>query len=83
MAFSSFDAKGTPQAQLRFFIENLNPKDQKLFRSIRSAVRKRLPTANELCMTTTPSWSSGIRRTMYPRMGSSQSPRVRMACAFT
>ena len=48
MAFSSFDAKGTPQAQLRFFIENLNPREQKLFRSVRSAVRKRLPTANEL-----------------------------------
>lgn len=48
MAASSFDPKGTAQAQLRFFIENLDPKQQALFRSVRAAVRKRLPTANEL-----------------------------------
>ena len=48
MAVSSFDAKGTPEAQLRFFIENFDPKEQRLIRSVRSAVRKRLPTANEL-----------------------------------
>ena len=48
MAVSSFSAKGTPEAQLRLFIENFDPKEQKLIRSVRSAVRKRLPTANEL-----------------------------------
>ena len=48
MAVSSVDAKGTPEAQLRSLIEKFDPKDQKLIRSIRSAVRKRLPAANEL-----------------------------------
>jgi len=48
MAVSAFDPRGTPQAQLRFFIENLNPREQKLFRAVRAAVRKRMPTANEL-----------------------------------
>ena len=38
----------TPEAQLRSLIENFDPKNQKLIRSVRSAVRKRLPTANEL-----------------------------------
>lgn len=36
------------EAQLRSFIEKFDLKDQKLIRSVRSAVRKRLPTANEL-----------------------------------
>lgn len=48
MAVSSVDAKGTPEAQLRSLIEKFEPKDQKFIRSVRSAVRKRLPTANEL-----------------------------------
>jgi hypothetical protein len=48
MAVRSLNAKGTPEAQLRFFIENFDPKEQRLIRSVRSAVRKRLPTANEL-----------------------------------
>jgi hypothetical protein len=48
MAVKSFDAKGTPEAQLRFFIGMFDPVEQKLIRSVRSAVRKRLPTANEL-----------------------------------
>jgi hypothetical protein len=38
----------TPEAQLRSFNDRLDPKQQKLVRSIRSAVRKRFPTANEL-----------------------------------
>ena len=43
------DSKGqTPESQLRSFIEKFDPKDQKLIRSVRSAVRKRFPTANEL-----------------------------------
>ena len=38
----------TPDAQVRSFINRFDPKDQKLFRSVRAAVRKRFPTANEL-----------------------------------
>jgi len=38
----------TPEAQLRCFIDNFDRSNQKLIRSIRSAVRKRFPTANEL-----------------------------------
>ena len=40
--------KPTPEAQLRAYIDKLDPKNQKLFRSVRAAVRKRFPTANEL-----------------------------------
>jgi hypothetical protein len=40
--------KRTPEAQLRSFIDRFDPKDQKLIRSVRAVVRKRLPTANEL-----------------------------------
>src|SRR3954454_15983628 len=40
--------KRTPEAQLRAYIDKLDPKDQKLFRSVRAALRKRFPTANEL-----------------------------------
>ena len=40
--------KRTPEAQLRAYIDKLEPKNQKLFRSVRAAVRKRFPTANEL-----------------------------------
>ena len=47
MAVSSHGAKGTPDAQLRAHIEKFDPKHQKLIRSVRSAVRKRLPAANE------------------------------------
>jgi hypothetical protein len=38
----------TPEAQLGFFIDRFDPKGQELFRSVRAAVRKRFPTANEL-----------------------------------
>ena len=48
MAVSSSGAKRTPEAQLRAFIEDFEPRDQRLIRSVRSVVRKRLPTANEL-----------------------------------
>lgn len=40
--------KPKPEAQLRAYIAKLDPKIQKLFRAVRAAVRKRLPTANEL-----------------------------------
>lgn len=48
MVVRSVSAKGTPEAQLRSLIEKFDPKDQRLIRSVRSALRKRLPTANEL-----------------------------------
>ena len=48
MAATSVPAKETPEAQLRVLIEKLHPKDQRLIRSVRSSVRERLPTANEL-----------------------------------
>ena len=48
MAVKSDKAKSTPEAQLRSFIDKFDPKDQKLIRSVRAAVRKRFPTANEL-----------------------------------
>lgn len=40
--------KPDPEAQLRSFLDRFDPKDQKLIRSIRAAVRKRFPTANEV-----------------------------------
>jgi hypothetical protein len=40
--------KRTPEAQLRSSINRFDPKGQKLFRSVRAAVRKRFPAANEL-----------------------------------
>lgn len=48
MAVKSAGAKITPETQLRSLIEKFDPKDQSLIRAVRSAVRKRLPTANEL-----------------------------------
>jgi len=48
MAAKTDSAKGTPEAQLRCLIGYFDPKSQKLMRSIRSAVRKRFPTANEI-----------------------------------
>jgi hypothetical protein len=38
----------TEEAQLRAFIGKFDAKDQRLIRAVRSAVRKRLPTAHEL-----------------------------------
>jgi hypothetical protein len=40
--------KRTPEAELRSYINRSDPKDQRLVRSVRAAVRKRFPTANEL-----------------------------------
>jgi hypothetical protein len=48
MAVRSVGAKGTPAAQLKALIEKCDPRHQSLIRSVRSALRKRLPTANEL-----------------------------------
>jgi hypothetical protein len=38
----------TLEAELRSYSDRLAAKEQKLFRSVRAAVRKRFPTANEL-----------------------------------
>ena len=40
--------KRTPEAQLQSFNDRFDPKHQKFIRSVRAAVRKRFPTANEL-----------------------------------
>ena len=40
--------ESTPEAQLRSYIDRLDPKNQTLVRSVRAALRKRFPTANEL-----------------------------------
>jgi hypothetical protein len=38
----------TPETKLRMLIDRLDAKTQKIFRSVRAALRKRFPTANEL-----------------------------------
>ena len=48
MTLKSDRSAPTPEAQLRSYIEKLDPTTQKLFRSVRAVVRRRLPTANEL-----------------------------------
>jgi len=48
MKTKTVEKKLTPEAQLRSYVEKLDPKIQKLFKSVRTAVRKRFPTANEL-----------------------------------
>ena len=48
MAVKPDRTEPTPEAQLRSYIDRLDPKNQKLFRSVRAALRKRFPTANEL-----------------------------------
>ena len=48
MAVKPHIAMQTSEAVLTSFIYRLNPKNQKLIRSVRTAVRKRFPTANEL-----------------------------------
>ena len=48
MTVKPHSRKLTPEAQLRSFIDSFDPKDRKLIRSVRAAVRKRFPTANEL-----------------------------------
>jgi hypothetical protein len=48
MAVKPDKTKPTPEAQLRSYINRLDPTNQKLIRSVRTAMRKQLPTANEL-----------------------------------
>lgn len=42
------DLDKTPEAQVKSFIAKRGPEQQKLIRSVRTALRKRFPTANEL-----------------------------------
>lgn len=43
------DGKGlTPEAELRSFLSRFDSKEQKVFRAVRSSLRKRFPTVNEL-----------------------------------
>src|SRR5258705_2393128 len=48
MAPSSRSLSTAAAAQLRSFVAKFAPNDRKLIRAVRSAVRKRFPTANEL-----------------------------------
>jgi hypothetical protein len=48
MAARSISAKISPEAQLKALIAKFDAKEQRLIRAVRSALRKRLPTANEL-----------------------------------
>src|SRR5262245_54142639 len=48
MAVKRATKEPTPEAELESYIDKRDPKHQKLFRALRAAVRKRLPTANEL-----------------------------------
>ena len=48
MAMKTVNKALTPEALLQSYIDRLAPKDQKLFRALRAAIRKLFPTANEL-----------------------------------
>jgi hypothetical protein len=48
MAVKKENGQPTPEAQLRSFNDRFDPKHQTFVRSIRAALRKRFPTANEL-----------------------------------
>jgi hypothetical protein len=48
MTVKSQGGELSPEARLGAFIDKLDPKTQKVFRSVRAVVRKRFPTANEL-----------------------------------
>ncbi len=48
MAMKTDSKNPSPEAQLRSFYGRLDPKHQKFVRSVRAALRKRLPAANEL-----------------------------------
>lgn len=48
MAARPTSKNASPEAILRSLIAKLAPEDQKLFRSVRTALRKRAPAANEL-----------------------------------
>ena len=42
------NSTNNPEAQLRTFVKKFSPRDQKLIRAVRTAMRKRFPTATEM-----------------------------------
>ena len=48
MAAKLDSGKGAPEAQLQSFNDRFDPKHQKFVRSVRAALQKRFPTANEI-----------------------------------
>ena len=48
MTAANTDGADGAEARLRSFIDKFSPDDRKLIRAVRSAVRRRFPTANEL-----------------------------------
>jgi hypothetical protein len=48
MATSTRTGDGTPETELQSFIGRFDAKGQKVFKSVRAALRKRFPSANEL-----------------------------------
>jgi hypothetical protein len=48
MAVNPIGTDDTPETRLRYLIEKFEPVDQRLFRAVRAALRKRLPGTNEL-----------------------------------
>lgn len=48
MAAKSISETSTPEDVLEYLIDTYGPKDKKFIRSVLAAVRKRVPTANEL-----------------------------------
>ena len=48
MSATAASTRETAESQLRAFVEKFASEDQRLIRAVRSAVRRRLPTANEL-----------------------------------
>ena len=48
MAVKKDDGMPTPEAQLQSFNDRFDPEHQKFIKSIRAALRKRFPTANEI-----------------------------------
>jgi len=48
MAVKPDNSELAPEVELQAYIDRLDPKNQKLMRSVRAALRKRFPTAHEL-----------------------------------
>ena len=65
---------GDPEQQLKIFIEKFDPKNQSMIRAVRKALRKRLPTANELVYDNYNFFVIGYCSTSAPPTASSPSP---------
>ena len=48
MAVKTVGKELSPEAELRSFLDRFDPQQQKLFRAVRTALRQRFPTVNEL-----------------------------------